>query len=792
MKLILISSILISAMLAGCGGGGNTGANAVTTNQPIAMAAEQFRPSQKLGVSTSSDPAAYSAVVQELYVSFFGRPADPGGLANFEAALLAANAPVDIQALNNAYATNPTIKTLVDSFGTSAESTALYGSGNTTQFVKAIYQNVLGRAPDTAGSNFWVNALNSGSLTLGNASLSIMAGALANTSTQGLLDAQLVTNRIAVAGNFTSAIATPAQVNGYAGNAAAATARTMLTSVTNSTNVTAFASNINTTLATLVAATSIPSTKGQVNLSVTDGPSENFTHVWVTIVSVAFHTSPSTTWSSTDATWQTVTLPAPVTVDLAQLNNGALNNLFAGMQLTNGTYRQIRLFFVGPDASLTASALAAMDNESSPKPLQWNDQVEYTDASGTAQEAALEMAYPTQGVQLIGTFAVTSSSALNLAVDFDLNRIIVPFRHDGMQAFTMRGDLRYFDLNRSGAISGQIDPTKLCPISQPASTCAYNLFVHAELLSSDGSRHYAARTTSINPTTGQFVLFPVAAVDGNGTALSYDVVIRGRNMNTLLVTGITPTVGTTPTSGSIQLQSTAITPTITASEYAAQFSSPLQPLTSGWGIFQQTLPSGLPYEVRWGNTDPFVGTLLTTMKLEIAPLLVAPFNAGSTLSFAADTPVEGLGGYSVATNDVAYYNLSSNTLISAPAAGITTISFTPPSPVLINGVQNGTASGTITIGSASSFDHATLVISRFASIVTSLDVSSALTSGGSFSVSGLPSGSAGVPVPGAYYYAYLRLWKAGSGKRATIVPVPTFIDMRTTNSVTGLKVSVIG
>jgi hypothetical protein len=789
MKVIIGSTIAISAMLAGCGGS-DSGATGTTATQPTATAAQQLRANQK--AAASSNPADYSAVVQQLYVAYFGRPADTGGLANFEAALVAANAPTDIQSLNAAYSTNPAIKSLIDSFGTSAESTALYGSGNTTQFVTAIFQNVLGRAPLQSGLNYWVNAINSGALTAGNASLAIMAGALANDSTQGVLDAQLITNRIAVAGDFTAAIATPGEVNGYAGSAAATTARTMLTSVTASTNVSAFAPTINTTLGTLVAATATSSTKGQVNLSVTDGPSDNFNHVWVTIASISFHTSATETWSAADATWQTVTLPSPVTVDLAQLNNGALNNLFAGMQLPNGTYRQIRLFFVGPDAPLTASSLAINDNESPPQSLQWNDQVEYTNSAGVVNEAALEMAYPMQGVQLIGTFAVTSGSSLNLAVDFDLDKIIVPFRHDGTEAFTMRGDLRYFDLNQSGAIAGQIDPTKLCPVGQPAVTCAYNLFVHAELLSSDGSRHVAARTTSINPATGQFVLYPVAVVDLNGNPLTYDVVIRGRNMDTLLVTGITPTSGATPGSGAIQMQSSVISPTIAATEYSAQFSSALQPLTSGWGIFQQTLPSGVPYEIRWGNTDPFAGLLFNPIKLEIAPLLVAAYNGGGTLNFSSVTPVEGLGGYNVATNDVVYYNLSTSTLITAPAAGVTTTSFVPPAPTLVSGVQNGTASGTITISGASSFDHATLVISHFASIVTSQDVSGALTAGGSFSVSSLPSGSVGTLAPGAYYYAYLRLWKAGTGKRATIVPIPGFIDMRTTNSVTGLTVNVAG
>ena len=46
--------------------------------------------------------SSYSTVVQELYISYFGRPADSTGLSNFEAALAALNAPLDINGLASA------------------------------------------------------------------------------------------------------------------------------------------------------------------------------------------------------------------------------------------------------------------------------------------------------------------------------------------------------------------------------------------------------------------------------------------------------------------------------------------------------------------------------------------------------------------------------------------------------------------------------------------------------------------------------------------------------------------
>ncbi|MCD5995606.1 DUF4214 domain-containing protein [Pseudomonas sp. CDFA 602] len=48
-------------------------------------------------------------------------------------------------------------------FITSNEFRTLYGSAQTqNELLNAFYRNVLDRAPDTQGFNFWVNALNNG------------------------------------------------------------------------------------------------------------------------------------------------------------------------------------------------------------------------------------------------------------------------------------------------------------------------------------------------------------------------------------------------------------------------------------------------------------------------------------------------------------------------------------------------------------------------------------------------------------------------------------------------------
>jgi hypothetical protein len=200
--------------------------------------------------------ADYKALVQSIYISYFGRPADTLGLINFSASLDALKAPLTVNGLTAAYTTTPALKSLIDSFGTSAESVALYGT-DTVAFVSSIYNNVLNRAPDFDGLVFWVTEINAGRLTKANASLAIMAGAINNTSAQGLIDAQVLANKVTIASNFTASVDTGAELAAYTGNAAAAVARDMLKSVTATTVPATFQATIDATLLQLVNGSSV-------------------------------------------------------------------------------------------------------------------------------------------------------------------------------------------------------------------------------------------------------------------------------------------------------------------------------------------------------------------------------------------------------------------------------------------------------------------------------------------------------------------------------------------------------
>ena len=219
----------------------------------------------------------YDEVVQALYVAYFGRAADAGGMRSFQEQLAKIDAPHDIVGISSAYGSNPALRQLIDSFGKSAESDALYPDG-VGAFVGAVYKNVLGRTADAEGLAFWTNAIDSGALSQANAALSIMAGALENTTPQGLLDAKRIDNTLAVASDFTLALDRPAEIAGYAGNLAASIVRAMLATVSAQSDLGAFQAVIKQMLSIMA---------GELNAAFGAPPPDEGMHVPLQLVGMA-------------------------------------------------------------------------------------------------------------------------------------------------------------------------------------------------------------------------------------------------------------------------------------------------------------------------------------------------------------------------------------------------------------------------------------------------------------------------------------------------------------------------
>ena len=158
----------------------------------------------------------FDTQLQQLYVAYFNRPADPAGLA-FYAGHLTTGAT--------------TIAAISAEFAKSLEYKAAYSQSTYTGVVTAVYQNLFGHAPDQAGLDLYVNALSNGSMSVDQMVTWISGGA------QGA-DQVAYNSKVQVAVAFTNALdATEAAA--YNNAAAQTAAKAMLSTIKTAAQATA-------------------------------------------------------------------------------------------------------------------------------------------------------------------------------------------------------------------------------------------------------------------------------------------------------------------------------------------------------------------------------------------------------------------------------------------------------------------------------------------------------------------------------------------------------------------------
>ena len=182
----------------------------------------------------------YDKLVQQLYVGYFGRPADPAGLAYFTASYQAFGAPTTMPELLTAYGQRPDIRTLVDIFAASQESAELYPGGG-YKFIRAVYNNLFNRDPDLDGGEYWANKLNYNVISRANAVMAIIAGA------QGS-DAQKIADKLAAASAFTREVDARSLHRAYDGQLSNALARGFLAAVPSFADTEASSASLGATL----------------------------------------------------------------------------------------------------------------------------------------------------------------------------------------------------------------------------------------------------------------------------------------------------------------------------------------------------------------------------------------------------------------------------------------------------------------------------------------------------------------------------------------------------------------
>jgi len=135
------------------------------------------------------------ADIQELYVAYFSRPADPAGLEYWA----------------DQMEFNPNIyQDIAAAFSLSAEYRATYADMDNRAIVSEVYENLFGRVAEAAGVDYWAAALDNNTITIDNVVTQIANGA------QGA-DSLAFTSKVAVAAAFTDRVDTDVEMAAYSG-----------------------------------------------------------------------------------------------------------------------------------------------------------------------------------------------------------------------------------------------------------------------------------------------------------------------------------------------------------------------------------------------------------------------------------------------------------------------------------------------------------------------------------------------------------------------------------------------
>ncbi len=134
---------------------------------------------------TGAGSANSNEWVQKAYVAYYGRPADPGGLAYWASRMDAEGG---------------SLSSIIAAFGNSAEYNQRYGGLSFSDLIDILYQQTLGRAPDPGGKQYYLDRLNAGLTNPQTIMLDLLGGATG-------LDALTVANRLDVANYYTAKVA---------------------------------------------------------------------------------------------------------------------------------------------------------------------------------------------------------------------------------------------------------------------------------------------------------------------------------------------------------------------------------------------------------------------------------------------------------------------------------------------------------------------------------------------------------------------------------------------------------
>jgi hypothetical protein len=507
-----------------------------------------------------------------------------------------------------------------------------------------------------------------------------------------------------------------------------------------------------------------------LSVALAGGASPNVDHLWVTVTGVAMNQDPARALGDGDPSWVLAMLDAPVTVDLAgsDLGQGTALSLFKRNFSEFGTYGQLRLLVASsdPDAQLADSAKALG--------LARNDIVQYTDAVGT-HVVPLEIPDLQAGLRATTPFTLSAGSTTPLALEWNARGGIVHRQSTlGGDRYVVRNEVQLYnqqlltalqdglDPSLFDSITGHLDTTDFCTAgSQPG--CIRAVVATATSIAPGAAYHRAVRSVNV-AADGSFVLYPLPSDS------VYDVVIRGENMQTIVVREVfvDPTGILKPFPTTLGTPTTPIEPVLDLTGRTVALSQALAPAGSRAFFGQTVRGSGggtggtdVPYELVTANADPFTGDVVDRITVPGGPLHVAVFDpkvdgVGPPPTFTTVSSAEGDGAFSVWTEGTLFDTTSALGLLAAADASVAA-----PDPVPLADFTAGALTVSLAGASSNGADRGELIVSNDGGTVADLDVSAQLAPAQAVPVP-LPSGTS-TAVPGAAWYGVaLRTWNSGN------------------------------
>lgn len=163
--------------------------------------------------------------VQTMYIAYFGRPADPAGLAYYSNLMVTQN---------GSYAA------MLDDFWNSTESQGLYNQSTVSTKVNQVYRFLFSRDADASGLAYWSGLIANGQVTLPSVAYTIAFNAQP-------ADAAILSAKQSAAATFTAHVDTTREIQAYANSVA--TGRAWLSPVVDSTTAATAIANVDATIA---------------------------------------------------------------------------------------------------------------------------------------------------------------------------------------------------------------------------------------------------------------------------------------------------------------------------------------------------------------------------------------------------------------------------------------------------------------------------------------------------------------------------------------------------------------